>query len=166
MKSLIVAYGKNREIGKNGDLLWQRDLPADLQHFKQLTTGNAIIMGRVTFTDDLKKRLLPNRQTIVVTRQPMEFDGVTIAHSIQEAFAVVEETREAFVIGGAQIYEQALSDVDRIYATEVNVSLPADTYFPAIDSTLWREVSREHHAADEKNKYDYDYVVYERAQHS
>lgn len=162
MKNMIVAYGQNREIGKDGDLLWQRDLPADLQHFKQLTTGNAIIMGRVTFTDDLKKRILPNRQTIVVTRQPEEFEGVSVAHSMQEAYDAVETGRETFVIGGSQIYEQALNDADRVYATEVDVSLPADKYFPELDSSQWREVSREHHTADEKNKYDYDFVIFDR----
>lgn len=158
---MFVAYGKNREIGKDGDLLWMRDLPADQQRFKELTTGNAIIMGRVTFTDDLKKRILPNRQSIVVTRQSEKYEGVTMAHGLPEAYAAVEPGRETFVIGGAQIYEQALEDVDRIYATEVAVSMPADTYFPELGRE-WHEVSREHHTADEKNKYDYDYVVFER----
>nr|AIA13782.1 Dihydrofolate reductase [uncultured bacterium] len=162
MKNIIVAYGQNREIGKDGDLLWQRDLPADLQHFKQLTTGNAIIMGRVTFTDDLKKRILPNRQTIVVTRQPDEFDGATVTHSMQEAYNSVEAGRETFVIGGAQIYEQALNDADRVYATEVDVLLSADKYFPELDESVWREVSREHHEADEKDKYAYDFVIFDR----
>lgn len=162
MKSILVAYGDNRGIGANDDLLWQRDLPADLQNFKRITTGNAIIMGRITFFFDIKERILPNRQTIIVTRQKLSIEGATVVGGIDEAFEAVEPGRDAIVIGGEQLFRQTINLVDRIYATEVHVSLPADTFFPEFDKNDWIETSREVHTADERNKYDYDFVVYDR----
>jgi dihydrofolate reductase len=162
---MIVAYGSERQIGMDGGLPWQSDLPADLRHFRELTTGNAIVMGRVTFTDDLQQRILPNRQMIVVSRQPVEYEGVTVVHSLDEAYAAVEPDREIFVIGGAQLYTQALGSVARIYATEIDATFAADRYFPNLDET-WHEVSRESHQADEKNKFNYDFVIYERDQNN
>lgn len=162
MKSILVAYGDNRGIGANDDLLWQRDLPADLQNFKKITTGNAIIMGRITFFFDIKERILPNRQMIIVTRQNLSIEGTTVVGGIDEAFEAVESGRDAIVIGGEQLFRQTINLVDRIYATEVHVSLPADTFFPEFDKHDWIETSREAHKADERNKYDYDFVVYDR----
>lgn len=162
MKSIIVAYDKKRGIGAENDLLWQRSLPADLRHFKETTLGGAIIMGRKTF--DSIGRVLPGRQNIVVSRNPdLQIAGARVVASLKAAYSAVEVGREAFIIGGAQIYTQAMDSVDQIYATEVDAEFSqADTFFPAIDTTVWSEVSREHHAADEKNKYDYDFVVYRR----
>lgn len=162
MKNIIVSYSRERGIGAKDDLLWQRDLPADLRHFKEVTTGNAIIMGRVTFFSDLKERLLPNRQSIIVTHQDLAVPGATVVHSLEAAYQAVEEGREPFVIGGEQMFRQAIGESDRMYVTEVDASVPADTFFPDFDKDEWQEVSREHHQADERDLYNYDFVVYER----
>lgn len=161
MKSIVVAYDKNRGIGAANDLLWQRDLPADLQRFKELTTGNAIIMGRKTF--ESIGRALPNRQNIVISRGALNAVGVTVAHGLDEAYEAVEPGKEAFVIGGGQIYAQALDTVDRVYATEVDAEFPqADIFFPPLEEARWQEAEREYHPADERNKYDFDTAVYIR----
>lgn len=161
-KSIIVSYSQERGIGANDDLLWQRDLPADLKRFKALTTGHAIIMGRITFFFDIKERILPNRQTIIVSRQDIKISGATVVKSVEDAFNAVEPGHDAFVIGGEQMFRQTIDQVDRIYATEVHATVPADTYFPEFSLNDWREVSREKYKADERNKYDYDFVTYER----
>lgn len=161
MKNILVAYDKNYGIGAANDLLWQRDLPADLHRFKELTTGNAVIMGHRTY--DSIGRALPNRQNIVMSRGGETIDGVTVVNSLDAAYAAVEPGKEAFIIGGGQIYALALNTADRIYATEVDASFPqATVFFPAINTAIWKEVSREHHAADERNKYAFDFVAYDR----
>ena len=158
MKSIIVAFDKNHGIGADNDLLWQRDLPADLQHFKELTSGNTIIMGRKTY--ESIGRPLPNRQNIVVSRS-FTSDDVTVADSLQTAYSLAEH--DIFVIGGGQIYAEAQGDMDQLYVTEVDADFPAATvFFPAIPSNIWQEISREHHDGDEANKYAYDFVVYRR----
>lgn len=119
-------------------------------------------MGRITFFFDIKERILPNRQTVIVTHQKLDIPGATIVSNIEDAFKAVEPGRDAVVIGGEQIFRQTIDLVDRIYATEVHASLPADTFFPKLDMHIWSEISREVHAADERNKYPYDFVVYER----
>lgn len=161
MKSMIVAYDQNRGIGAKNDLLWQRDMPADLRHFKDLTTGHAIIMGRKTF--DSIARALPNRQNIVISRQSEPIDNVTVVDSLEAAYDKVDADKEALVIGGGQIYALAIDSVDRIYATEIAATFnDADVFFPSLDMTRWHETSRVHHQADERNMYDYDFVIYER----
>jgi dihydrofolate reductase len=161
MKSILVAYDKNFGIGAFNDLLWQRDLPADLRRFKELTTGHAIIMGRKTY--DSIGRALPNRQSIVISRQAGVIEGVIVVDSLAAAYDAVEAGRESFVIGGGQIYELAIDTVDRIYATEVDAEFPqADVFFPAVNKDWWHETAREHHTADERNKYDFDFVTYDR----
>lgn len=161
MKSIVVAYDKNYGIGAQDDLLWLRDLPADLKHFRQTTMGGAIIMGRKTF--DSIGVPLPGRQNIIVSRSPMIIEGATAVTSLNAAYAAVEPGREAYVIGGGQIYEAAFSDIDQIIATEVDAAFPqATVFFPPIDKTIWQELSREHHDADERNKYPFDFVVYTR----
>ncbi len=161
MKSILVAYDKEYGIGAANDLLWVRDLPADLKHFRELTTGNAIIMGRKTY--DSIGRALPERQNIVISREVAQIEGVTVVTSLENAYGAVEPGKEAFVIGGGQIYRLALDTVDRIYATEVGATFPqADVFFPAFDKAQWTETSREHHDADERNKYPFDFVVYDR----
>ncbi|HEU4715777.1 MAG TPA: dihydrofolate reductase [Candidatus Saccharimonadales bacterium] len=160
MKTLIVAYDKNMGIGASNDLLWQRDLPADLKHFKEATTDNAIIMGSKTY--ESIGRPLPNRQNVVISRQPLQIEGVTVVNSLEAAYNAVETGREPFVIGGGQIYALAMPTANRIIATEVDATFPqAEVFFPAIDDS-WQEMSREHHEADERNKYAFDFVTYIR----
>ena len=160
MKVIVVAMDKNRGIGAANDLLWQRDLPADLAHFKKLTTGKSIIMGRKTFASI--GRPLPNRQNIVVSRQgTLGVEGTLTAASLMSAYALAQY--DIAIIGGGEIYTQALGDVDILYVTEVQASFPeATVFFPEIDPAIWRATSREHHEADEKNKYAFDFVTYER----
>ncbi|HRF28598.1 MAG TPA: dihydrofolate reductase [Candidatus Saccharibacteria bacterium] len=159
MKAIVVAMDKNNGIGADNDLLWQRDLPADLAHFKELTTGKTIVMGRKTF--ESIGRALPNRENIVVSRQPLRYENVIHAASIDEAYDLA--SNDVCVIGGGQIYTQALEDMDILYVTEVDAEFAqASVFFPEINEQQWRETSREHHDADERNKYSFDFVVYER----
>ena len=159
MKSIVVAYDKNGGIGAGNDLLWKRDLPADLQHFRDLTRGNAVIMGRKTF-ESIGSRPLPNRQNIVLSRSPIAIDGVFYAKSLEEAINIEQD--DIFIIGGQGVFEEALPQVSTIYATEVRHTFSdVDTYFPVLSDT-WLEVSRVHHPADEKNKYSFDFVEYRR----
>lgn len=161
MKSIVVAYDKNYGIGAHNDLLWQRNLPADLRHFKEITTGHAIIMGRKTY--DSIGMALPNRQSIVLSREDEAIEGVDVVHSLDEAYEIVEPGREPFVIGGGQVFALAFDTIDRVYATEVDAVFDqADVFFPAIDPAVWKETAREHHDADERNLYAYDFVVYDR----
>ncbi|MEI7539722.1 MAG: dihydrofolate reductase [Candidatus Saccharibacteria bacterium] len=162
MKAIIVAYDKKNGIGADNDLLWQRNLPADLQHFKKITSGNTIIMGSKTYQSI--GRPLPGRQNIVISRslKPTN-DGIYIASNLQLAYDLADADKDKFVIGGGQIYALAIDTVDRIYATEVNEIFDnATVYFPEVDHTKWREISREKHTADGRNLYDYDFVIYER----
>lgn len=159
MKAIVVAIDKNNGIGAENDLLWQRDLPADLAHFKRLTTGGSIIMGRKTF--ESIGRPLPNRENIVVSRTPTGIAGTLTVNSLNSAYELARYP--IFVIGGGQVYADAINDMDVLYVTEVQADFPqATVFFPAIDKTIWREVSREHHESDEKNKYAFDFVVYEK----
>lgn len=160
MKAIVVAIDKNRGIGADNDLLWVRDLPADLAHFKKLTTGGSIIMGRKTF--ESIGRPLPNRENIVVSRTPTGVQGVLTAMSLDSAYELARYP--IFVIGGGQIYMAAINEMDVLYVTEVQAEFPqATVFFPQIDKTVWREVSREHHEADDKNKYAFDFVEYCRS---
>lgn len=160
MKSIIVAYDKNRGIGAANDLLWERDLPADLKHFKDMTTGSAIIMGRRTF--ESIGRPLPNRQNIVISHDLDPAEGITVAYTLEEAYEAVT-TNDVYVIGGGQIYSLAIDTVDTIFVTEVHEKFDAaQVFFPDIDLAIWKETSREHHLKDSVNKYDYDFVTYVR----
>lgn len=159
MKSIVVAYDKQRGIGAANDLLWQRDLPADLAHFKALTTGGTVIMGRKTY--ESIGRPLPNRQNIVVSRSGFSAPDVLTVGSLAEAYAAAEH--DIFVIGGGEIYAQSLADMDTVYATEVHETFPqATVFFPPLPDG-WREVAREQHVRDEHNQYDYDFVSYQRS---
>ena len=159
-KALIVAYGRNGEIGAHGDLPWGRNLPGDLAQFKRRTTGGSIIMGRRTF-ESIGKRPLPDRENIVVSSTPTGVSGVLTALSLESAYALARYP--IFIIGGARLYRAALPTVDVIYATEVDATFPdADTFFPKL-SGEWQEVAREHHQADEKNAYSFDVVEYRRS---
>lgn len=159
MKSIIVAFDKNHGIGAANDLLWTRDLPADLRHFKDITTGHPIIMGNNTYKS--LGRPLPNRQNIVISRDPTPIEGFTVVGDLDAAYKAANDD-DVYVIGGGQIYALALDTVDQLLVTEVDETFAAEVFFPKIDSTVWQEVSREHHDKDEANKYNYDFVVYRR----
>lgn len=162
MKSIIVAYDKHFGIGADNDLLWQRNLPADLKHFKDITDGNAIIMGYNTYRSI--GRPLPNRQNIVISHSDESIDGITVVDSLSSAYDAVETGKEIFVIGGGKVFASAIDDVDQIFATEVDAEFKnATIFFPPVDLAIWREVSREKHLADDKNLYNYDFVTYIRS---
>lgn len=159
MIKIIAAIAENNALGKDNDLIWH--LPADLKRFKKVTTGHFILMGRNTFESIGKP--LPNRTTIIITRNNDYFmDGCLVANSIENALELAKDEEEVFLIGGAQIYKQAMIDglVDRLDITHVHQEFEADVFFPEIDSSIWKEVSRENFKADEKNKYDYSFVSY------
>ncbi|MDQ7948587.1 MAG: dihydrofolate reductase [Pedobacter sp.] len=157
--SIIVAIAENHAIGKDNQLLWH--LPADLKHFKVLTTGHPIIMGRKTY-DSIGKPL-PNRRNIVVTRQHgLEIDGVEVVNSLNDALSLCRDEMETFIIGGAEIYKSALDKTDRIYLTTVHATYEADAFFPALDLANWQEIEQEHHQADEKNAVAYTFSTLER----
>src|SRR5579872_3778138 len=157
--SLIVAVGLKNEIGKSGKMPWH--LPADLRHFKTLTLGKPVIMGRKTL--EAIGRPLPERRNIVVTRDPaFNTAGCEVAHSLDEALGRVADAAEVMVIGGGEIYRAAWPKTQRIYLTRVRGDFEADTFFPAVEPEEWREVAREEHFEDEKNPYDYSFLTYER----
>ena len=161
-KAIIVAYDKNRAIGRGGDLPWGRNLPADLAHFKQLTRGGDIIMGRKTF-ESIGSRPLPDRENIVISSRPTGVKGILTAVNLESALALARY--KTFIIGGARVYGDALEipEIDTIYATEVDAAFSdTDTFFPELDMTIWQEVSRTHHPADEANAYAFDFVIYQR----
>jgi len=157
--SIIVAIAENNVIGKDNALIWH--LSGDMKFFKNTTTGHHIIMGRKTF-ESLGKRLLPNRTSIIVTRNN-EYeipDGGIRAHSIEDALSKVSQDTEAFCIGGERMYKTALPFADKLYVTRVHTSPDGDAFFPEIDLNIWEKISEEHHSADEKNDYDYTFEVY------
>jgi len=162
MKSIkaIVAVDENWAIGRQGDLLCH--LPADMRHFKQVTMGHSIVMGRKTF-ESFPRRPLPGRQNIVITRNAgWQYPGVTVVHSLEEAIQVAE-TDSVFIIGGAQVYELALPCVDELYLTLIHARwATADAFFPALDLDEWQEVSREHHTSDHRNAYEFDFISLKR----
>lgn len=159
MKTMVVAMDRNNGIGADNSLLWGRDIPADLAHFKKLTVGRSIIMGRKTF--ESIGRPLPDRQNIVVSQTPTGVQGLITAASLPAAYALAQY--EIAIIGGGQIYAAALSDADMLYVTEVDAEFPeATVFFPEINCQDWQEVSRDHHEADENNKYSFDFVTYQR----
>ncbi|QOD60314.1 dihydrofolate reductase [Polaribacter haliotis] len=161
MITVIAAIAKKNALGKDNDLIWH--LPADLKRFKKVTSGHHILMGRNTFESIGKP--LPNRTTIIITRNNNYFkDGCLIANSIEDAIKLAKEDSEIYIIGGAQIYKEAIANnlVDQLDITLVHHEFEADVYFPEIDPKIWKEVSREDFKADEKNKYDYSFVSYQK----
>lgn len=159
--SAIVATAKNNVIGKDNDIPWY--LPADLKYFKKITIGHHIIMGRKCY--ESIGRPLPKRTNVVVTRNPFFIaTGCLIAHNVAEAVALAEANGESevFIIGGGQIYEIAMPYIDRLYLTEVDLSVEGDIFFPEIDENLWKLTSEEKHSADEKNEHNYTFKILER----
>lgn len=159
--SLIAAMANNSVIGGQNKLLWH--LPADLRYFKAKTTGHHIIMGRNTFESIGGGKLLPNRTSIIVTRNNnMKVPSAMVAHSIEEALALCPQDEEVFVCGGEQIYRQTIGLADVLYITAVAADVDGDTYFPAIDTSMWELAGEEHHEPDEKNCYAYSFLTYKR----
>jgi dihydrofolate reductase len=156
--SIIVAIAQNNAIGKNNQLLWH--MPKDLKHFKEITSGRTIIMGRKTY--DSVGKPLPNRRNIVVTRKDMKIPGCEVVNSIDSGLALCENEDEVFIGGGAEIYHQAMDKTDRIYLTIIHHDFDGDTFFPEIDYQQWNEVSREYHQPDEKNLYPYSFITLSR----
>ena len=155
----MVAYGKNREIGASGDLPWGRSLPADLANFKRLTTGGSVIMGRKTF--ESIGRPLPNRTNIIVTRDKnYKAEGCIISGSLEEAIDLAKKTveEEVFVIGGGEIYKQAITLAEKLYLTLVDSTFNADTFFP--DYSDFKKVILEEKHKDEN--YSFTFLEMER----
>ena len=161
MISIIVAIAENYAIGKKGDLLCH--MPADLKHFKTITSGHTVMMGERTFLS-LPKHPLPNRRNIVLTDvKGKTFEGAETVYSIDEMVKCINGEEEAFVIGGGMVYRQAMEFADKLYITHIHHSWPdADTFFPEIDPAIWKQLSAEHHSADENNPYDYTFAEYGR----
>lgn len=161
MLSIIVAIAENYAIGKKGDLLCH--MPADLKHFKEITSGKTVLMGERTFFS-LPKHPLPNRRNIVLTDVVGKaFEGAEAVYSIDELVTKVGREEEAFVIGGGMVYRQMMPLADKLYITHIHHSWEdADTFFPEIDMTVWKQISAELHKADENNPYDYTFAEYIR----
>jgi len=159
--SIIAAVADNYAIGRSNNLPWY--LPADLKHFKQLTTGHAIVMGKRTF-ESLSNGPLPNRKNIVLTSVMSEGvnEGYFEADSLEDAKYLLEHEEKIFIIGGATVYKQSIDKVDYMYITWVHSDFAADTFFPSINFNEWDELKHEDHKADEKNKYDYTFSEYKR----
>jgi len=157
--SIIVATAINGGIGKNNQLLWH--LPADLKFFKETTTGHPVIMGRKTF--ESVGRPLPNRTNIVITRNvDWHHEGVKVAKSLKEALSFCPEHSSPKIIGGGEIYREALPMANRIYLTLVATSPDADTYFPPIHPGEWKEVECTKKLKDDKNEFDMEFKIFER----
>jgi dihydrofolate reductase len=155
--SLIVAVAKNNVIGVNNMLPWH--LPEDLKRFRALTTGHHIIMGRKTY--ESLGRLLPGRTTVIVTRNKnYKLEGALIAHSLASAVDLCHNDDQAFVIGGAELYQDGLMFADKLYITEVDLKVEGDAFFPQLDLNLWQETSREVHTSAQGLLFSY--IIYER----
>ncbi|RYE05608.1 MAG: dihydrofolate reductase [Sphingobacteriaceae bacterium] len=156
--TLIVAVSANNVIGKNNQLIWH--LPADLKHFKQLTTGHAVFMGRKTY-DSIGKPL-PNRRNIVISRNVKNIAGCEVVASLEEGFKLCADQEEIYVIGGAEIYRLTLPLADQIELTRVHHDFDGDTFFPEINLNQWQESKREDFESDEKNAYAYSFITLNR----
>jgi dihydrofolate reductase len=157
--SLIAAVSENGVIGAQNRLPWH--LPDDLRHFRAITTGHTVITGRKNY-DSIGKPL-PNRRNIVITHQRgFHAPGCLVVNSLEEAIALTSAESEVFVIGGAQLYAQALPLATRLYLTEVHATVAGDTYFPILEPGDWQETAREPHAADERHAHAFSFVVLER----
>ncbi len=157
--SLIVAMAQNRTIGVNNSLPWR--IPEDLKHFKALTMGHHMIMGRKTF-DSIGKPL-PGRTTVVVTRdKALKIEGCLVAHSLQEAIKLCANDSEIFIVGGADIYAQSLAAADTLYITEIPRDVDGDAHFPAFDRNAWQETAREIRSQETPQPLQYHFVTYRR----
>ena len=177
--SIIAAIGKNNELGKKNDLLW--DLPLDMKHFRETTRGHTVVMGQKTFEslarDDNGKqigRLLPNRRNIILTLEPtFKAKGAEIFHSVEEVMKLLgkdesiqqAEYREVFIIGGGMIYKLFIDLADKLYITHVDeVFKDAEIFFPVIDETKWKKIKSEKFSKDDSNEYDLEFAEYTKKQ--
>ncbi|MDR3268889.1 MAG: dihydrofolate reductase [Tannerella sp.] len=160
--SVIVGMDEHRAIGKDRQLLWH--LPHDMQHFKEITTGHTVIMGRKTF-ESLPKGALPNRKNIVLTQRFAEakYENCLVCPTLQSALAACENEEEVFIIGGANVYRQAMAIADKLYLTTVHHTFAgADTFFPPIDAAEWVETDRQDFPEDDKNPHFHSFSTYIR----
>ncbi len=154
--ALVVAMSENRVIGKDNQLPWH--LPNDLRHFKNITQGKTILMGRKTY--ESIGRPLPHRKNIVMTRDKnYQAEGIIVVNSIKQAIMEVSAEEEVFVIGGGELFAELMDKASRIYLTVVHADIEGDVFFPPIDTVKWTETSREDHFADEKHAYDYSFFT-------
>jgi len=158
--TIIVAAGENDAIGKDNKLIWH--LSDDLKRFKKLTSGHHIIMGRKTFETFPKP--LPNRTHVVITRQSNYEvpDGVFVVNSLEDAIEIANNDSQTFIIGGGQIYKQAMPIAHKIELTRVHAEFDADTFFPKIDETLWKEVNNSLHKKDNDHAHEFSFLTYVR----
>jgi dihydrofolate reductase len=157
--SLIVAMSENGVIGREGELPWR--LSADLQRFKKLTMGHHIVMGRKTFNSI--GRILPGRTSVVLTRQAgWTAEGAVTANSLDEALRIAKDDDEVFIIGGAQLYDQALPHVDRLYLTLVNATVSGDTTFSEFEPGDWKVIEKTEHPSDERNEHPHTFMILDR----
>jgi len=156
--SLIVAMANNRVIGKDNKMPWH--LPADLAHFKKITMGKPIIMGRKTY--ESIGRALPGRRNIVITRQNITLAGCDVFHSLDDALGAVADESEVMIIGGGYLYQRALALAERLYLTLIDLNVDGDTFFPAWNENEWKEIANEQHSSNEKNPYAYRFVTLEK----
>lgn len=156
---IVVAIDERGGIGKDNQLLWH--LPADLKHFKQITSGYPVIMGRKTY--DSIGRPLPNRRNIIISRQQdLKIEGTEVLNSLEAAIELVKNEEKAFIIGGAEIFAAAMPRVGTIHLTVVHAGFEADTFFPQIRDDEWIKLDEESHQPDEKNAFPYTFITYRR----
>ncbi|MGY5451955.1 type 3 dihydrofolate reductase [Agarivorans sp. MS3-6] len=157
--AMIAAMAEQRVIGKDNQMPWH--LPADLKHFKAVTMGKPVIMGRLTY--ESIGRPLPGRLNIVISRNPeLLIDGVTVVNSVDAALALVPDEAEVMIIGGANIYQQCLHLAEVLYLTFIDKQVEGDAHFPDYQQFQWQEVDRESHLADERNPVNYQFVTLQR----
>ena len=154
--SIIVAVSENHVIGRDNALIWH--LPADLKHFKALTMGHAVVMGRKTF--ESIGRALPHRRNIVISRNPSLKEGCEVVASVEAALALVDGEEEVFIIGGGKIYHELWNCADNLYLTLVHAEVEGDTFIPEVNEREWELVSKEDFRADEKNEVDYSFLKF------
>lgn len=159
--SMIVAIDKNNAIGKDNSMLCH--LPNDLKYFKSITSGHTVIMGRKTY-ESLPNGALPNRRNIVLSRNKnLTLDKCEVFTTLADAIKAVEGENEVFVMGGATIYNECIHNADTLYITYIHHAFDkADTFFPSIDTNVWKEISRTDNPSDEKNPYSHSFVIYQK----
>lgn len=159
--SIIVAAAENNVIGRDNGLIWK--LSADLKHFKALTTGHTIIMGRKTF--ESIGRPLPNRRNVIISRNPAyRAEGCEVVESIDDALKLVEDENESFIVGGGTIYKALWDRAERIYLTRVHTRAEGDTFIPELETGRWELLGQENFPADDRNEFAYSFITYQRVQ--
>lgn len=161
-RSMIVAFDRERAIGSKGDIPWFGNMKEDMRNFRRLTVGTTVVMGRKTL--ESIGMALPKRRNIVLTRgADLSFPGVEVAGSLEEAYDLSSKDEETFILGGGQIYEQALADVNHIYTTQVDTVMEGpDAWFPEIDEEDWKVIEHTSHPSDDENIHPYSFVTYQR----